>query len=180
MRERRKATADAPSAQYSRAMPRRPSSCLSRATTSGTPLTAEATAIPAGTRISFIGLHRLPGEKEIREKPLPLLALVEREHRVDDLVLELVERAVDGHVRGDAVDALVDLLPFPRQHELGEEQRRVGRGACLATPIAAAWPNAGCSGFQSTGAPFNFKVSMLLLYAVRKNATSPEATSCAV
>src|SRR5260221_3127526 len=105
-------------------MLRRLSSCSSRATASGTPLAAEATAIPAGTRISFIGLHRLPGEKEIREKPLPLLALVEREHGVDDLVLELVERAVDGHVRVDAVDALVDLLPLLGEHELGDEQSR--------------------------------------------------------
>src|SRR3979409_1962189 len=107
-------------------MLRRLSSCLSRATASGMPSTAEPAAIPAGMRLSLIGLHRLASEKNLGEKLLPLLALVEREHRVDDLVLELVERAVHGHARGDAVHALVDLLSFLRKHEFGEEQRRVG------------------------------------------------------
>src|SRR6267143_7265609 len=107
-------------------MLRRLSSCLSRATASGMPSAAEPAAMPAGMRLSFIGLHRLAAEKDLGEKLLPLLALIEREHRVDDLVLELVERAVHGHARGDAVHALVDLLPFLRKHELGEEQRRVG------------------------------------------------------
>src|SRR5882672_7913756 len=103
-------------------MLRRLSSCLSRATASGMPSAAE----PAATRLSFIGLHRLPAEKGLGEKFLPLLALIEREHRIDDLVLELVERTVHGHARGDAVHALVDLLPFLRKHEFGEEQRRMG------------------------------------------------------
>jgi len=31
----------------------------------------------------------------------------------------------------------------------------MGTRRVLASPIAAAWPKAGCSGFQSTGAPFN-------------------------
>src|SRR5882762_2606008 len=126
MRESRKARADAPSAQYARSMPRRPSSCLRRATASGTPLAAEPAPMPSGTRLSFIGLHRPASEKDFGEKLLPLVALVERAHRIDDLVLELVERAVYGHARGNAVHALVDLLSFLRKHEFGEEQRRMG------------------------------------------------------
>ena len=38
-----------------------------------------------------------------------------------------------------------------------------GRRECFATPIALAWPKAGASAFQSTGAPALFSVSMLLL-----------------
>jgi len=36
---------------------------------------------------------------------------------------------------GDAVRRLDDFLPFFREHELGEEQRRCGCGAYFDTPI---------------------------------------------
>src|SRR5207302_100412 len=55
-------------------------------------------------------LHGPAAEKEVREERVPLVAFVEREHRIDDLVLELVERAVHEAAGRDAISALQDLL----------------------------------------------------------------------
>src|SRR4051812_20947569 len=73
----------------------------------------------------FLALDGLAAEEELRPEPVPLLALVERDGGVDDLVRELVERRLDCEARGHPVHAPEELLPVAREQELGEEQRRV-------------------------------------------------------
>src|SRR5207247_3923789 len=63
-------------------------------------------------------LHGAAAEKEAREEPVPLVAFVERELRIDDLVLELVERAVHKAAGRDAISGFQDLLALFREHEL--------------------------------------------------------------
>src|SRR6266702_2162176 len=106
-------------------MPRCSSSRRNPATASGTPRSRAGDCTRTLTRASLAFLHGLAAEKEIGEELVPLVALVEREHRIDDLVLELVERAVHQPACRDAISAFQDLLPLFREHELGEKQRRV-------------------------------------------------------
>src|SRR5438477_9397213 len=82
----------------------------------------------------FLAPDGLAAEKELRPQAIPLLALVERDRRIDDLVRKLVERRVDGEARGHAVHALEELLAVAREQELGKEQRRVrpARMSCHA------------------------------------------------
>src|SRR5438552_1558359 len=122
MRESRKATADAPSAQYARSMPRRASSCFRPATAGAWPRPGRE---PGWARPSLALLHGAAAEKEVREEPVPLVAFVERELRIDDLVLELVERALHQSAGRNAISGFQDLLALFREHELGEKQRRV-------------------------------------------------------
>src|SRR5205823_5911910 len=56
---------------------------------------------------------------------VPLVALVERDRRIDDLVRELVERRVHLEVGGHTIHRLEEFLALAREQELGEEQRRV-------------------------------------------------------
>src|SRR6185295_18999786 len=67
---------------------------------------------PALAPPASFALHRLVAEKNAREMLFPLLILVERGRRVDDLVPELVERAVDQPAGGNPVRSLDDLLPL--------------------------------------------------------------------
>src|SRR3989449_11601747 len=74
--------------------------------------------------------YPLTFEEEIRPKFLPVVGLVERDHRVDHLEGELVEVCFHGAARGHPVALLQDRLAFEGEHEVGKEQRRVGvRGA---------------------------------------------------
>src|SRR6266849_3633108 len=73
----------------------------------------------------FLALDGLAAEEELRPEAIPLLALVERDRRVDDLVRKLVERRIDRQARGHAVYAAEELLAVTREQELGEEQRRM-------------------------------------------------------
>src|SRR5882762_7888019 len=73
----------------------------------------------------LLALDGLAAEEELRPEAIPLLGLIQRERRVDELVRELVERRIDGQARGHAVHALEELLALARKQELGEEQRRV-------------------------------------------------------
>src|SRR6266487_1815898 len=106
-------------------MPRRSSSRRNPATASGTPRSRAGDCTRTLTRASLAFLHGFAAEKEGREELVPLVALVEREHRIDDLVLELVERAVHQPACRNAISAFQDYLALFGEHELGEKQRRV-------------------------------------------------------
>src|SRR5436189_6335137 len=67
----------------------------------------------------------LAAEEELRPELVPLLAFVEGDRGIDDLVREPVERRIDREARGHAVHPLEELLALAREQELGEEQRRV-------------------------------------------------------
>src|SRR5438067_8544293 len=73
----------------------------------------------------LLALDGLAAEEELRPQAIPLLALVERDRRVDDLMRELVERRSDRKARGHAVHVPEELLAFAREQEVSEEQRRV-------------------------------------------------------
>src|SRR6185369_1332257 len=64
-------------------------------------------------------------EEQAGPAPFPLRPLVEHDHRIDQRIVELVERTVDRAARGNAVARLDDRLSFPGQDEVGEEQRRM-------------------------------------------------------
>src|SRR5207237_9705019 len=91
----------------------------------------------------LLALDGLAAEEELRPQAIPLLAVVERDRRVDDLVRELVERRVDRQARGHAVHALEELLAFAREQELGEEQRRMRPPRMLRHADGARLPVGG-------------------------------------
>src|SRR5207237_6952770 len=68
---------------------------------------------------------RLAAEKKRRPEPAPLVPFVERDRRIDEAVVEPVERARDGAARGNALVVAQDLLAFAREQEVDEEERRV-------------------------------------------------------
>src|SRR5262249_28651216 len=82
-------------------------------------------ALPAASRSLFL-LHWLAAEEEVRPELVPLVAFVERNRGIDDLVGKLVERRVDLQVRRHAVHRLEKFLALARQQECGEQERRVG------------------------------------------------------
>src|ERR1041385_6428885 len=84
-----------------------------------------ASAAPSAWYTLFLPANGLAAEENLRPEPVPLLALVERDRRIDDLVWKPVERRIDGEARRHAVHALEELLALARKQELGEEQRRV-------------------------------------------------------
>src|SRR5256885_1944696 len=73
----------------------------------------------------FLALDGLAAEEKLRPELVPLLALVERDGGIDDLVRELVERRVDREARRHPVHALEKLLAGARQQKFGKEERRV-------------------------------------------------------
>src|SRR6266852_6056493 len=82
-------------------------------------------------------------------------------------------------LEGTRLTALKNSCPSRESRNSVKSSAACGRRESLARPMALACPNAGASGFQSTGAPAFFSVSILLLYAVTSSGISPEATSCA-
>src|SRR4030095_3880651 len=64
-------------------------------------------------------------QEERRPALLPLRPFVEHDDRIDQGVVELVERAVDRAARGNTVARLDDLLSFPGKNKVGKEERRM-------------------------------------------------------
>src|SRR5438045_4863508 len=84
-----------------------------------------ASAAASASNALLAALDGLAAKEELRPELVPLLALVEGDRRIDDLVWELVERCIDRDARGHAVHALEELLALAREQELGEQQRRM-------------------------------------------------------
>src|SRR5436190_15613035 len=82
-------------------------------------------------------------------------------------------------LEGTRFTALKNSCPSRDSRNSVKRSAACGRRESLASLIALAWAKAGMSGFQSTGAPAFFSVSILLLYASTKRGISPDATSCA-
>src|SRR5437899_2349477 len=93
-----------------------------------------ASAAASASYTLFLAHHGLAAEKKLGPQAIPLLALVERDRRIDDLVRELVERRVHRQAGRHAVHALEELLAVAREQKLGEKQRRVrpARVSCHA------------------------------------------------
>src|SRR5690349_22811325 len=85
----------------------------------------EASAPASDSYTLFAALDRLAAKEELRPQLVPLVALVEGDRRIDDLVRELVERRVDSQAGWHAIYAAEELLPLAREQKFGEEQRRV-------------------------------------------------------
>src|SRR5438045_8470130 len=84
-----------------------------------------ASAAASDSYTLLLALDGLAAEEELRPELVPLLALVERDGGVDDLVRKLVERRVDREARRHAVHALEKLLAVARQQTCGKEERRM-------------------------------------------------------
>src|SRR2546423_232543 len=84
-----------------------------------------SSAAASGWYTLFLALDGLAAEEELRPELVPLLALVERDGGVDDLVRKLVERRVDREARRHPVHALEKLLAVARQQKFGKEERRM-------------------------------------------------------
>src|SRR5688500_6203135 len=98
------------------ACPRRPSVSPSRVASSSPPAPPPTTTMRCGlpersadTRL-VAARHGLAAEEKLRPEPAPLVPLVEGDRGIDQAVLELVERTVDGAARGHAVSLLDDFL----------------------------------------------------------------------
>src|SRR5262245_42700448 len=90
-----------------------------------------AAAAPAIRNLRFMAsipvpLDPLSVEEELGPKFLPFLGLVERDRGIDHLERKLVELRVDHAARGHAVALLDEGLSLARQHEIREEQGRMG------------------------------------------------------
>src|SRR5438309_1851298 len=84
-----------------------------------------ASAAASASYTLFLAHDGLAAEEKLGPQAIPLLALIEGDCRVDDLVRELVERRVDREARRHAVHALEERLALAGQEKLGEEQRRM-------------------------------------------------------
>src|SRR5919201_1258520 len=91
----------------------------------------------------LLALDGLAAEEELRPELVPLVALFERDRRIDDLVRELVERRVDGEARGHAVHALEELLPVAREQKFSEQERSVWTAGMLRHADGARLPQHG-------------------------------------